>query len=98
MPSASMRLIFPELYYDEGLEPHDVRELYLTNTTHTDRWVEVDETDLARQVAALRAHVSQVKDDPTEWVTADARAEAALAHTWGHDFTFAQGFKYFRLR
>ncbi len=98
MPSASMRLIFPELYDVEGLEPHDVRELYLTNTTHTDRWVEVTPEDLARQIAALRAHASQIKGDPAEWVEADAKAEAALAHKWGHDFTYAEGFKYFRFR
>ena len=98
MPSASMRLIFPELYDDEGLEPHDVDELYLTNTTHTDRWVEVTPEDLEHQVVALRAHASQMQSDPAEWVMADARAEAALARKWGHDFTFAEGFKYFRFR
>jgi LmbE family N-acetylglucosaminyl deacetylase len=98
MPSASMRLIFPELYEEEGLEPHDVKELYLTNTTHTDRWLEVTKEDLDRQVAALKAHVSQISRDPAEWVEADAKEEAAEARRHGHDFTYANGFKYFRFR
>lgn len=96
MPSASMRLIFPELYYDEGLEPHDVKELYLTNTTHTDRWLEVTAADLECQVAALKAHASQISRDPAEWVEAGAKEEAAEARQHGHDFTYANGFKYFR--
>ena len=95
MPSASMRLIFPELW-DEGLEPHDVQELYLTNTTHTDRWVEVTKSDLDAQVAALRAHATQMNHDPAEWVYNDAKEEAANARKHGHDFTYAEGFKYFR--
>jgi LmbE family N-acetylglucosaminyl deacetylase len=98
MPSASMRLIFPELYEVEGLEPFDVSELFLTNTTHTDRWVEVTEEDLGRQAAALRAHASQIQSDPAEWVMAEARAEAERARACGHDFAYAEGFKYFRLR
>jgi LmbE family N-acetylglucosaminyl deacetylase len=95
MPAASMKLVFPELL-EAGLAPHDVRELYLTNTTHTDRWVAVTEADLAAQVQALRAHASQMKSDPAEWVTADAKAEAAIARAHGHDFTYAEGFKYIR--
>lgn len=95
MPSASMRLIFPELTA-EGLLIHDVKELYLTNTTVADRWVEVTKDDLDRQVAALRAHASQIKRDPAEWVEAGAKEEAADARKHGHDFTYAEGFKYFR--
>jgi LmbE family N-acetylglucosaminyl deacetylase len=98
MPSASMRLIFPELYYDEHLEPHDVGELLLTNTTRTDRWMEVTKDDIDRQVAALKAHASQISNDPAEWVEASAKEEAAEARKHGHDFTYAEGFKYFRFR
>ena len=98
MPSASMRLIFPELYEPEGLEPHDVGELYLTNTTHTDRWLEVTEEDIARQVDALRAHASQISRDPLEWVMEGAKEEAVEARRYGHDFKLASGFKYFRFR
>jgi LmbE family N-acetylglucosaminyl deacetylase len=98
MPSASMHLIFPELYRDEGLAPHRVQELYLTNTQHADRWVEVTEEDLNRQVAGLRAHASQLSHDPTERVFAGAREDAAEARKFGHDFTYAEGFKYFKFR
>lgn len=96
MPSAGMRLIFPELW-EEGLEPHEVKEIYLTNTTHTDRWVAVTQPDLDAQIAGLRAHATQMHSDPAEWVAAEARAEAMRARRHGHDFTFAEGFKYVRL-
>ncbi len=97
MPSADTRLVFPELL-DEGLEPHKVEELYLTNTTHTDRWVEVTQADLDCQIAALQAHRSQISFDPREMVERGARAEAEISRTHGHDFTFATGFKYFDFR
>jgi LmbE family N-acetylglucosaminyl deacetylase len=97
MPSASMRLIFPELLA-EGLEPFDVQELYLTNTTHTDRWVEVTKDDIAAQIAALKAHASQMSQDPTEWMESSAKEEAAEARKHGHDFIYAEGFKYFHFR
>ena len=96
MPSASMHLIFPELYRDEGLQPHRVKELFLTNTLHADRWVEVTEEDLTRQADALLAHASQVTRDPRERVFQGAREDAAEAHKYGHDFTYAEGFKYIR--
>lgn len=97
MPSAGTRLVFPELAA-EGLAAHDVKELYLANTTHADRWVEVTFEDVARAVEALRAHASQISGDPAEWVERDAHEEAADAQRHGHDFALAQGFKYFNFR
>lgn len=95
MPSASTRLIFPELLA-EGLEPHRVKELYLANTTQADRWVEVTEEDINTQAHALLAHASQLKSDPAEWVKKGAQEDAAEARKHGHDFTYAEGFKFFR--
>jgi len=97
MPSASTRLIFPELLA-EGLEPYKVKELYLTNTHNPDRWLELAQEDLTRQVEALQSHQSQISGDPTERIEANARADAAEARLHGHDFTFADSFKFFRFR
>jgi LmbE family N-acetylglucosaminyl deacetylase len=95
MPSASTRLVFPELL-KEGLEPHRVRELYLTNTTKIDCWIEVTKEDIDRQTEALRAHASQMNRDPAEWVESSAKEEATEARKFGHFYTYAEGFKYFR--
>jgi LmbE family N-acetylglucosaminyl deacetylase len=97
MPSASTRLIFPELLA-EGLEPHKIGELYLTNTNQPDRWLAIEEEDLKQQAYALQAHKSQLKGDPTERVYAGARATADQARQHGHDFTYANAFKYFRFK
>src|SRR5215831_20854657 len=43
MPAAGTRLIFPDLL-KEGLEPHDVSELYLASSHQADRWVDISET------------------------------------------------------
>jgi LmbE family N-acetylglucosaminyl deacetylase len=97
MPSADTRLVFPELL-DEGALPHKIKELFLTNTTHDDRWIEVTRTDIERQADALRAHVSQIgaERDPMEWMERGARESAAEARRHGHDFELAEGYKYFR--
>ena len=96
MPSISMHLIFPDLYAEEQLAPHRVKELYLTNTLKTDRWVEVLEEDLKRQVEALQAHTTQLTQDPTERIFTGAKENAQEARSYGHDFAYATGFKYFR--
>ncbi len=96
MPSSDTRLVFPELL-DEGLAPHKIAELLLTNTTHADRWIEVTKEDVERQAEALRAHVSQMRGrDPIEWVERGAKEDADEARRHGHDFTYAEGYKYFR--
>jgi len=67
-PSAGTRFIFPELL-EEGLEPHEVRELFLFGSQNPDVWVDITETvDL--KIAALKAHRSQVGEDLAEWVRA----------------------------
>lgn len=57
-PSAETRAIFPELL-TEGLEPHKVKEVFLSGAVPPDTWVDVGDT-LAIKCAALKAHVSQV--------------------------------------
>ena len=96
MPVAGTRLAFPELAA-EGLEPHDVREVYLSGTQTPDRWVDI-EGFVETKLAALRAHKSQLRDwDPTEAITSRAKENAATARKSGHDMQVAEAFKYFKL-
>ncbi len=67
-PSAGTRLIFPELLA-EGLEPHEVHQVYIHGAERPDTYVDIAET-LDVKVAALRAHKSQMGEwDPAEMLT-----------------------------
>jgi len=67
-PSAGTRLIFPELL-DEGLDPHEVRQVYIHGSDKADTYVDISEV-LDVKLAALRAHKSQMGEwDPTEMIT-----------------------------
>jgi LmbE family N-acetylglucosaminyl deacetylase len=60
-PAARNPMAFPHLALEEDLEAHVVKWLYLFWTDRPNAWVDTTETvDL--QVAALRAHASQVRD------------------------------------
>src|SRR4030095_11800330 len=73
-PSAGTRLIFPELL-DEGLEPHEVRQVYIHGAERPDTFVDISEF-LDVKVAAVRAHKSQMGEgDPTEMITQWPRAQ-----------------------
>jgi LmbE family N-acetylglucosaminyl deacetylase len=74
-PSAETRSIFPELLA-EGLEPHKVREVWLSGAVPPDTWVDIAAT-LEVKCAALRAHASQV--GPGDWVDKLLREWAARA-------------------
>lgn len=67
-PAAQNHRYFPELL-DEGLEPHKVREVWVS-TIDEDSDVFVDVSNVVdRKVAALRAHGSQMMDnDPDPWI------------------------------
>lgn len=58
-PDARNPFAHPELLADEGLEPHEVAEVWLMAAPHSERVVDVTETFDAK-MAALRAHASQV--------------------------------------
>ena len=67
-PSAGTRLIFPELLA-EGLEPHEVHQVYIHGAERPDTYVDIAET-LDVKLAALRAHKSQMGEwDPAEMLT-----------------------------
>ncbi len=58
--AAGNRFYFPELL-TEGLEPHQVREIYIASPTQAN--FDVDITDcLDKKIQALKAHRSQIKD------------------------------------
>ncbi len=75
-PAARNHRIFPELLA-EGLEPHRVDEVYLSNPRDPDTWIDITPY-IDVKIAALRAHASQMGDwDPDgpirEWNRADGQ-------------------------
>ena len=66
-PTARDRLTFPELL-DEGLEPHNVREVWVAGgADNSDQFVDV-EAYMDTAVKALKAHKSQVdQENAGEW-------------------------------
>jgi LmbE family N-acetylglucosaminyl deacetylase len=57
-PSAGTRFIFEELLA-EGLEPHEVREVYLHGSPQPDTWIDIS-AYLETKLTALRQHGSQL--------------------------------------
>ncbi|HEY1013000.1 MAG TPA: PIG-L family deacetylase [Herpetosiphonaceae bacterium] len=99
MPSASTRLIYPELLADK-LEPYNVSEIYLMGTGNADTWVPLEEQDILKKVESLRCHVSQIG---TKWdVEARMREWGEMggkrATEAGVEATYAEGFKRIKLR
>lgn len=85
-PSARDRLTFPELLAD-GLEPHNVRELWLGSSLQPDTFVDIgDVLDLKRR--AMLAHPSQFSEDMTGFATQMARMQAA-----GQPFDYAEAYR-----
>lgn len=99
MPVANTRLAALDLL-GEGLEPHDVHEIYISMAVNTTVWIPLTEQDMDRKILALRAHVSQLGD----WAEAEnvvrdwskRGAEDARAH--GIECEYAERFGYVRLR
>jgi LmbE family N-acetylglucosaminyl deacetylase len=84
-PSAGARPIFPELL-DEGLEPHDVKELYMHLTEKPN--VAVDITPVReRKIQALLCHRSQLGEEVVEFVDKyDRRAGEAVGVEYAETF------------
>ncbi|MGY8879730.1 MAG: PIG-L deacetylase family protein, partial [Dehalococcoidia bacterium] len=65
-PSARDHLTFPELFYDEGLEPHKVREVWVMSFGDgANFWNPLTEEDVDLSISALKQHTSQV-DNPEQ--------------------------------
>jgi len=68
-PSAGTRLIFTDLLA-EGLEPHNVKRLYIHGSEKSDVWVDIHET-IEVKIEALKKHASQIGDwNVGEWLRA----------------------------
>ncbi|HZG68053.1 MAG TPA: PIG-L deacetylase family protein [Herpetosiphonaceae bacterium] len=99
MPVANTRLAALDLLA-EGLEPHDVREVYLSMAVNTTVWIPLTEQDMERKIEALRAHASQIG----QWAEAEqvvrdwARRGAEDARAHGIECEYAERFAYVRLR
>lgn len=59
-PSAGTRFIFPELL-SEGLEPHQVKKVFIHGAEKPDVWIDISET-IDVKVQALQQHQSQIGD------------------------------------
>jgi LmbE family N-acetylglucosaminyl deacetylase len=91
MPDAPSRPMFPELL-DEGLEPYEVPNLWLTSDEH-DTFVDITDT-METKIASLAAHVSQHTDASEAWVRERAQQ---LGRESGEGYAYAEAFKVFRL-
>jgi len=66
-PAARDHLTFPELFTDEGLEPHKVREVWIMSFgTTANFWNPLEEQDVDKSIAALKKHASQISNP--EWM------------------------------
>jgi len=97
-PDASTRLMFPELWKEEGLEPHKPKALFIFTFTDPDVFVDISDT-MDLKVKALEAHASQVGEWPVgEFIRERNRqiAEEARKKDAG-DFEYGECYKLFRL-
>lgn len=60
-PDASSGLMFPELWREEGLEPHLPRAVFLASFMDGTTYIDVSKT-IERKFDALRCHASQILD------------------------------------
>ena len=88
MPDSPTRLMFPELL-DEGFEPYEVPNLWLSSS-EPDTYVDVSDT-LDIKLKALAQHESQGTGDAEPWVRERARE---LGESAGYEY--AEAFKAFR--
>jgi LmbE family N-acetylglucosaminyl deacetylase len=58
-PLARDHLSLPELYHDEGLEPHNVSTVYLTNFNNQNCFIDISDC-FDKKIEALAAHASQI--------------------------------------
>ena len=94
-PSARDPHVFPELLVD-GLEPHKVREVFMSTQQGADVWIDITEC-FERKLEGLRQHKSQVGDRFDQVVERVRERSRAMTRTQNLPYEFAEGYKYFRL-
>lgn len=99
MPLANVRLAAPELLA-EGLEPHDVGEVYLAAPARATLWTPIAEQDFACKLQAMGAHNSQVGGgwDFRSMLRGFAEGTAREAQANGVECALAEAFVYINLR
>jgi LmbE family N-acetylglucosaminyl deacetylase len=98
MPIANTRLAAMEML-EEGLEPHDVSQVYLAVPDQPTHWLPLDEQDLDRKIAAMQAHTSQVGDwDAGAMIRQFAAGTAEQARAAGVECELAEAYVYINLR
>ena len=98
-PDASSGLMFPELWKEEGLEPHLPKALFVVAFNDPDVFIDITDT-IDLKVKALEAHASQVGEWPVgEFIRERNKQIAAAAKEKGFEgpFEFAESYKLFRL-
>lgn len=75
-PSAGTKFIFEELLA-EGLEPHEVKQVYLHGALEPDTWIDIG-GHMDIKLAALREHKTQLGEwDPSDMLTGWAAQQGA---------------------
>lgn len=82
---------FPE-QLDDGLEPHQVGEIYLFGTDQPDTWVDIGST-FNRKTEAIRKHASQFAD-PDDVIRHIEEWNSYVGQTQG--YSYAESFKVLR--
>ena len=81
-PSAGTRMIFTDLL-NEGLQPHNVKRLYIHGHEKADTWIDITDT-VETKITALKKHVSQGDThDVDNWIK-----------QWAEEEGKEKGFKY----
>lgn len=87
-PAARNRMYHPELLA-EGLEPHTVKEVYLSGSEHPNRWIDISEV-FETKLKAIRCHTSQIKEPAAMEQRVRARHQAI--DEYGRE-VFREGFR-----
>lgn len=86
-PAAGQPNLFEELF-EEGISAYKPRKVYVTSWIQTDHYINITET-IDTKIAALRAHISQMKDwDPEPYVK-----ERAAERAKGKEMIYAEAFR-----
>jgi len=82
-----------ELFYQEGIEPYDVPEIWFYAPAETDFFVDISEV-IERKIEAIACHASQIRDPQTLGERLRGRAAEVGAR---HGVQYAEEFKRLRI-
>lgn len=91
--AARDHLYCPELFFDEGLEPYDVPEIWFYAPAEVDHFVDIGPA-VEKKIEAVRCHASQLRDPRGTEERLRGRAAETGAR---HGVAFAEEFKRLRI-